>query len=513
MKKFREVHQDQIMLLPPSLDEFIDKKHLVRILSTLIDRIAPRSLEDIFSGGGTPSYHPRMMLKVILYAYIRQLYSCRKIAKALREDLSFMWLSGISRPDFNTVNRFRSDYLRPILEDVYSELLLFLESEDYIDLKDYFVDGSKFEANAGKYTYVWRKNTERYRDAVKQRVHKLFDEIDKLNAEEDEKYGEHDLPERGENSAIKAKDIEDAAEAINKKLEEEPDKKKARSLKSRANKLKKEAEKLSKYEDQEAKPAGRNSYSKTDTDATFMRMKDDTLRAAYNVQLSTSNRFIVNYSISQNASDSSSFPAHLSKIDKRGKKFIPDTYTGDSAYGSQENYSLLSEYDIDNYLKYPLFHPEQRRSFRQNKFRRENMRYDEQQDCYQCAADKKLWYKEDRIKQTSTGFQTQHRIYECEDCRECPYASECKRGAGNRTVQVNPDLERYKAEARENLHSEKGWELRKRRGNEVESPFGDIKKNQKFTRFSLRGLDKVEHEFGLVSLAFNIRKYYKISMN
>jgi transposase len=126
-------------------NEFIDEKHMVRIVSALIDRIASSSLEDIFAGGGTPSYHRRMMLKVILYAYIRQIYSCRKIAKALREDLSFMWPSGLSHPDFNTVNRFRSDYFREILEDIYSELLLFLESEGYIDLEDYFVDGRKFE--------------------------------------------------------------------------------------------------------------------------------------------------------------------------------------------------------------------------------------------------------------------------------------------------------------------------------------------------------------------------------
>lgn len=513
MKKFRDVHQNQLMLLPPSLDEFIDESHMVRVLDSLIDRIASKSLEEMFSGGGTPSYHPRMMLKVILYAYIRQIYSCRNIAKALREDLSFMWLSGLCHPDFNTVNRFRSDYLRGILEDVYSELLLFLESEGYIDLNDYFVDGSKFEANAGKYTYVWRKNTERYKKAVKNRVNKLFQEIDELNAEENERYGESDLPERGEHSDITVKEIEQAADAINKKLEKETDKKKARSLKSRAHKLAKEAEKLSKYEDQEVKLGGRNSYSRTDVDATFMRMKDDTLRAAYNVQFATNNRFIVNYSISQNAADSASFPAHLEKIVNRGKKFIPDSLTGDCGYGNQENYTLLEKYGINSYLKYASFHREKGRSFRQNKFHRDNMRYDEQKDRYYCPTDKALLYKENRTRKTATGFLTEQRIYECENCKGCLFAQVCKKGDGNRTVQINPELERHKAKARGNLNSEKGVELRKRRGNEVETPFADIKKNQKFTRFSLRGMEKVEHELGLISLAFNIRKYSKMSMN
>lgn len=513
MKKFREVHQDQLLLLPPSLDEFIDKHHLVRVLDALIDRIASTSLENIFSGGGAPSYHPRMMLKVILYAYIRMIYSCRKIAKALREDLPFMWLSGMSHPDFNTVNRFRSEYLRDILEDVYIELLLFLESEGYIDLEDYFVDGSKFEANAGKYSYVWKKNTERYKKAVKERVHKLFEEIDEINAEEDEKYGDADLPERGEHSDVTVEDIKKAAEAINERLKEEPDKRKARSLKSRAKKLEQEAEKLAKYEDQEKKLAGRNSYSKTDVDATFMRMKDDTLRAAYNVQLSASNGFIVNYSVSQNASDSASFPAHLSRIIARGEKFIPKTYTGDSGYGGEENYSLLSEYEIKSYLKFSTFHYEQRRSFKGKKFHRDNMRYDDRQDCYYCPANRALAFKEERTKRTATGYEVHYRLYQCKDCGGCPYAKECKRGDGNRTIQISPKLEQYKAEARENLNSEKGWELRKKRGNEVETPFGDLKSNQKFTKFSLRGLPKVDHELGLLCMAYNIRKYVGMSKN
>ena len=217
MKKFREIHQNQPTFLPPSVDEYIDKHHLVRIFDALINRIIPKTLENLFSGGGTPSFHPRMMLKVILYAYIQQKYSCRKIAKALREELPFMWLSGSSRPDFNTVNRFRSVYFRNILEDIFSELLLFLDSEGYINLKDYFVDGSKFEANAGKFTYVWKKNTVRYKAAVKQRVQKLFQEIEEINAEEDKKYGENDLPERGQQSEITVKEIQEAADNINRK--------------------------------------------------------------------------------------------------------------------------------------------------------------------------------------------------------------------------------------------------------------------------------------------------------
>ena len=277
--------------------------------------------------------------------------------------------------------------------------------------------------------------------------------------------------------------------------------------------MSKEAEKLRKYEDQEVKLAGRNSYSKTDPDATFMRMKNDTLRAAYNVQISTSNQFIVNYSVSQNASDSASFPAHLQKIVNRGEKFIPDSLTGDCGYGNLENYSLLDKYGIKNYLKFSTFHYEQRRKFRENRFHRDNMRYDKDKDRYYCPSGKPLVFKDTCIRKTSTGFHSHERIYQCQDCSICLFAQDCKKGDSNRTVRVNLELERYKDRARENLNSERGLKLRKRRGNEVETPFADFRKNQKFDRFSLRGEDKVDHELGLMSLAFNIRKYSKMIKN
>jgi transposase len=510
MKQFKECHQYQMNCLPPSLDEMIDPKHLVRIIDKLINKITPSSIEDNFSGGGTPSYHPRMMLKVIIYAYCQKVYSCRRIAQKLREDIPFMWLAGSSRPDFNTVNRFRSQYLQEVLPKVFTEVLDFLHENHYIQFENYFVDGTKLEANAGQYSAVWKKNTERYKEGVKSRVRELFKEIDRINEVENLEYGDKDLLERGEQAEVTIKDIEDAAKKINEKIEEETDKKRTRFLKSRNNKLEQERQKLEKYETQEKILGERNSYSRTDKDATFMRLKDDRLRAAYNVQISTENQFIVHYSVSKKATDISCFKDHIDKLATRGKKYLPKTYTGDCGYGSEENYACLEDYNIESYLKYNTFHYEQTSKFKKNQYYRDNMPYDQNTDTYTCPAGKKIKYLENREKKTTTGYQICLKYYECEDCSNCSHKGLCTKAVKNRGIQISPILEAYKEKMRIKLNSEKGLLLRRKRSCDVETSFGDIKGNQEFTRFQLRGNEKVEHELGMVSLSHNIRKLHAL---
>ena len=512
MKKFKSTHQHQMHVLPPSLDDFIDSGHLVRVIDQFVSSLPSRLWDDRFTGGGAPSYHPTLMLKVILYAYSLKIFSCRNIAKAIRQDVTFMWLTGMQRPTFNTVNRFRTEYFKDILEDVFTELLDFLQMKGYISYQDFFVDGTKLEANAGRYTHVWRKNTKRYKAAVKDRVKKLLQEIDKINQEEDEKYGDCDLLERGEETNITSEEIQNIARELSEHLSEVTDKKTKRKLKTTANRLEKEAVKLSKYEEQEELLDGRNSYSKTDTDATFMRLKDDRLRPAYNAQISTENLFITNYSISQNASDTVTFPEHLEKIDQRGDSYKPKNYMGDSAYGSEENYTLLEKHDIGNYLKYNTFHLEKKKKSKKNPFHRTNFSYNSKEDCFICPAGNKLDYIETVQRRSKTGFISDVRFYEFHDCSSCAFKPLCTKAKNNRQIHYNVQLEKYKEQARLNLDSEHGIKLRKRRGFEVETFFGDLKQNCQFNRFLLRGLSKTEHELGLLAIGHNLRKYAKAEM-
>jgi transposase len=510
MKKYREIHQHQYQLLPPNLDELIDERHLVRVIDKFVSSLSSRIWDCVFDGGGAPSYHPQMMLKVILYAYSTRIFSCRQIARALRQDVTFMWLAGMQRPNFNTINHFRSDYFRDILEKVFTELLDLLHEQGYVSFEDYFVDGSKLEANDGRSSYVWAKNNRRHKAVCMKRVKELFCEIEALNIAEDEKYGDADLPEQGESSAINSDKIRSAAMKLSDHLSGVGDKKQKRKLESKLKKLHKKADQLEKYEQQEQYLNGRNSYSKTDKDATFMRLKDNRLRGAYNLQVSSEKQFVMNYSVSQNASDLEAYPEHFNKLLQRGQKYLTSNYVGDSAYGSEENYYLLEKHKIRKYLKYNTFHDEQKASKTKPPYHRDKFLYHEREDCFQCPAGHLLSYRETIERNSKTGFVSHIRVYECDSCSACPYKSLCTKARGNRQIHYNPRLEDYKAQARINLHSETGIQLRKRRGMEVETFFGALKNNQSFKRFLLRGLQKVEHELGLLSIAYNLRKYVQL---
>jgi transposase len=507
-KTFKPYHQGQGLALPPYLDELIDDNHLVRIVNQVIDQISDDIICRHFVQEGSSPYHPRMMLKVIVYAYCQKIYSCRTIAKALRESVHFMWLSGFSRPSFNTINRFRSNYFEDILEDVFTEVLDFLHEQKLVNFDTYFVDGSKIEADANKFTYVWKKNTSRYKEAVKEKVKELFKKIEQINTQEDLAYGDKDLEERGIGKTITSEEIKEAVAGINQQLEDEQSKKTKQKLQSLSRNLKKESDNMAKYEQQENLLGERNSYSKTDPDATFIQMKNGEVKPAYNVQISSENQFVTNFTISQNASDSVSFVEHVEKIETRGEKYLPKNYSADSAYGNEENYEKLQNIGIGNYLKFNNFHHEQTKAFLQNPFLKEHFQYDPDQDYYICPKGKKLLLLENKIITTRTGYKSNAKIYQCEDCTGCELKDKCSQSKQNRKIEIREKLENFKAQARSNLTSDVGIVLRKQRNIDVEPVFGDWKHNQGYRRLRLRGKKKALIEIGWLSLSHNLRKLH-----
>src|SRR5512141_1650411 len=185
----------QAQLLPPSLDELIPENHLVRVVHRIIERLNLAPLEAQYRGGGTSSFHPKMMLKVLVYAYTQRIYASRQIAKALRENIHFMWLSGRQQPDFRTLNDFRGRIMKPVIEPVFAAVLEYLIQEGYVRLEHYFVDGTKIEANANKHKVVWRKRNQNQRARLQVKIQQLLAEIEQANAAEQEDYGERDLDE------------------------------------------------------------------------------------------------------------------------------------------------------------------------------------------------------------------------------------------------------------------------------------------------------------------------------
>jgi transposase len=470
-----------------------------------------------YQGGGSSSYHPKMMIKVWLYGYCERIYTSRRLAKALRENVVFIWLAGGQTPCFKTLSGFRGERMQGMIDIVFKQLLLLLFEEGYIEMKDLYVDGSKWEANANRYKITWSKNTERYKAAVLGRIDKLLQEVEDLQRAEDREYGNRDLPEVGGGKEVQvvlnSEQVNRHLEEINRLIEEKKEQQVQRTeLVKAGKKLLAEQEKLKKYERQELLFNGRNSYSQTDPDATALRMKDERLLPGYNVQHTTDHQYIVNWTVAQCASDSPALPAHLDKMGERRQGLpVPDAHNlgADAGYGSEENYAELEKRGINAYVKYPLFDQEQSGELLKKRFRRENFPYDPEGDFFTCPQEQLLHFLEERSLVTINGHEKTVRIYQCENCDNCPFAPECKKSEDKgRTVRYSPKGEAYKNKARAMLKSKKGRQMRSERGIEVESSFGDIKHNMQHRRFILRGQKKVYVEYGLLAIGHNLRKVY-----
>ena len=176
---FKEYNQGQTVLFPESLDVYIPKNHPVRIISKVVDRLNIQPILERYKGGGTSSYHPRMMLKILFYAYLNNIYSSRKIAQALRENIYFMWLSGKQFPDFRTINNFRSKRLKGIIHQLFKRVVLLLSELGLVDISSViYTDGTKLRANARKNSFVWRKSVEKYKSRLESKLENIIKEIE-----------------------------------------------------------------------------------------------------------------------------------------------------------------------------------------------------------------------------------------------------------------------------------------------------------------------------------------------
>lgn len=255
---------------------------------------------------------------------------------------------------------------------------------------------------------------------------------------------------------------------------------------------------------------GRNSFSKTDPDATFMRTKDDhmqngQLKPCYNWQFSTNNQFVVNFTITQTTTDTTTLIDHLKKYEELYGDY-PQVATADSGYGSEENYEFLEENKIDSYVKFSYFHKEQSKKFKSNIFHKDNLYYNENEDCYYCPMGQRMNKSGTTVKQTTTGYKQFVTYYKAQNCTSCPLRWGCHKSPNDRIIEVNRNLEKHKQRARENLLSENGVKRRRQRCANVEATFGIIKQNKGFRRFMLRGKPKVEIETGLIAIAHNLSK-------
>lgn len=493
-------NRKQNLLLPPSLDELVPENHMVRVVDAVIEHLDISDILSTYRGGGNSAFNPKMMLKVLVFAYLSNVYSSRRIEELLKRDIYFMWLAGMKRPDFRTINYYRGKRLKEGFDAVFTQVVELLHQEGFVSLKVQYIDGTKIESVANKYTFVWRGSIEKYDARLKAKTEALLSQIEQSHAIENQ-----------ENPVSEELTVEEVAQRV-ERIKEKVD---ADNLSKEERKVLKQIEtdavpRMNRYKGQLKTMGSRNSYSKTDPDATFMRMKEDAmlngqLKPGYNVQISTENQFITNFGIYQRPTDTLTMISYLESFTTRyGRQ--SEEIVADSGYGSEENYKYMFSNGMTPYVKYNMFHVEQRRSYRNNPFRVSNLFYNPDGDFYVCPIGQKMKFIRHEKRYTASGYQQTVSIYRASRCQGCPLRGQCHKSKRDRQIEVNHTLDDYKARARELLTSEHGLKHRSSRPIEPEAVFGQIKECGKFRRLRLKGLTGAKIDFGLKALAHNLRK-------
>lgn len=493
-------NRKQNLLLPPSLDELVPENHMVRVVDAVIDRLDISDILSTYRGGGNSAFNPKMMLKVLVFAYLSNVYSSRRIEELLRRDIYFMWLAGMKRPDFRTINYYRGKRLKEGFDAVFTQVVRLLHEEGFVSLKVQYIDGTKIESVANKYTFVWRGSVEKYDARLKAKTEALLRQIEQNHAIENQ-----------ENPVSEELTAEEVAERVGR-IKEKVD---ADNLSKEECKALKQIEtdavpRMKRYKKQLETMGSRNSYSKTDPEATFMRMKEDAmlngqLKPGYNVQISTENQFITNFGIYQRPTDTLTMISYLESFKTR-YGMQSDEIVADSGYGSEENYEYMFRNGMTPYVKYNMFHVEQRRGYRNNPFRVSNLFYNPHDDFYVCPMGQKMKFIRREKRYTASGYQQTVSVYRASRCQGCPLRGQCHKSKRDRQIEVNLTLDDYKARVRELLTSEQGLKHRSNRPIEPEAVFGQIKECGRFRRLRLKGLTGAKIDFGLKALAHNLRK-------
>lgn len=498
---FKSYNPNDSLLLPPCLGDYLPQNHNARVVSAIIDRLDISEIESDYRGGGASSYNPRMLLKVIVYAYLNNVYSGRQMEKLVVENIAYMWLSGMQTPDFRTINLFRSKRLAGKFDSLFTQIVLLLNEEGLVSLKVQYIDGTKIESAANKYTFVWKGSTEKNKAKLEANVKSVLEAAEQAlameNAEESQELSSEEMSRR----AGRILDRMDREGISDKKLR-----------KAVENVKTEKASKMREYEDKLDTLGERNSYSKTDPDATFMRMKEDAMnngqtKPGYNVQISTENQFITNYGIFWRPTDQGTLIPYVTSFSDR-YGFQSDEICADSGYGSEQNYAHLFGIGVTPYVKYNMFHAEDKRKRRENPFLVQNLYYNADEDYFVCPMGQHMEHVRDGIAKSDLGYVSTVGRYVARNCAGCPLRCLCYKGlVDRRTIEVNHRNNAYRAEAKRLLTSERGLYHRSMRPIEPEAVFGDIKFNHGFKRFRLRSNEKVKVEFGLVAVAHNLRKY------
>ena len=491
------------MVLPLEVETIIPEDESVRMLMRMAERIDYTKLSGAYERENSREATPKQMFLLVVLGYMLGLYSTRRIEAACRCDIRFMWiLGGKPAPDHTRISRFLQRISGEILEDLFYQVVHLLHEDGEIAYEHLFVDGTKIEANANRYTFVWRKRVEKGRIKLAEKQEKLTAELGTRYAFE---LGGKKEPE-GMLSRLRKLAQEQGIIFVHgsgkRKTQLQRDVEALEAILEKGEEYAKHIEILGK----------RNSYSKTDHSATFMRMKDDPmqngqLKPGYNVQLGIEAEYIVGADLSSDLNDTHALLPLVKRMEEKGGVKHQDVTT-DSGYETEETYRGMAEREQTAYIKPQNYEKSKKGSFRQNACLWENMPYDKEKKCFTCPAGKEVRFSGNQKRKTKSGFEQTISVYQAEGCAGCPYKEHCTKAKENRTIKVNWEFEAARAASRERITSEQGILLRINRSIQSEGAFGVLKEDRHFRRLRRRGLQGVFAEILLYAIAFDIEKLH-----
>ena len=473
-------------------EKIIPEDAPVRLTDAQLEELDYRRLYSAFSSKGrNPVTDPRVLFKVLAYANQIHIYSNRQIVDACENRIDMIWLlDGEPVPDQSTIARFKQRCASEI-EDLFYQYTRLLEEQGETDHEAVFIDGTKIESRAGRYTFCWRGSVEKNLEKVKQAVLAKTGLKTLLG-----------LRKRLQNT----KPAELVSGKGKHKSREQREWEELESLRERWERY---------AEDLEIMGERRNSYSKTDPDATFMRMKEDHMRngqlkPAYNVQIAVNSEYITGIEVFSNRTDYGTMEPFLRQLKKKhGKKY--KKVTADAGYESLDNYLYLEENGQISFIKPQIHDTKETKKYRSQIGRAENMTYDADADTYICAMGKKLvMYRESKDRHSKHDVVVSH--YRCENCAGCPRRAECCKAADwdkPKELRIRKQYEQKRAISEANIMTDEGILLRLCRSIQVEGAFGLLKNDFGFRRFLTRGKRNVRTELFLLGMGFNLKKLWK----
>jgi len=492
------------------IGELIPADDSVRLLSAVLERMDYSKLHAAYSRLGRIEKSPKNLFKILVYGYMNSIYSSRMLEQACRRDINFMYLLGRAKaPDHATIARFRSERLTDAAEDLFSQLVHNLAEMGELSLCNVFIDGTKLEANANRYSFVWKKSIQKNEAKMQE---KMKNELPKLAAEFKQRF------HVGEK--IRAKDLKKLRKrlyALKGDIQFVQGKGKRKSpLQKTIETVEDYLTRQKKFDDYNHSFGERNSFSKTDRDATFMRMKEDhmkngQLKPAYNTTLAVDAEYIVGAMITQERSDAGTFIPMMKKLHSLG-------YTkpvADAGFESEENYTWCEENGQMAFIK-PANHDQSKtKKYQSDIGKRENMPYDAENDAYICHAGHKIQAAYEKNTKSQTGYPIVTTVYSCARCDGCLYKAKCIKGASKKPLEtrsknlhVSKNFQRQRTEMEARINTDEGILLRINRSIQIEGAFGVLKQDMNFRRFLLRGQVKVQTELLLLAIAFNINKLH-----